>query len=63
MCPISNMKPLIVKMDNALSTLKKCRQLRMSSNAIAKIEGLAGCDSLVILSLARNNLKKIEGLN
>ena len=35
----------------------------MSSNAIAKIEGLAGCDSLVILSLARNNLKKIEGLN
>jgi dynein light chain 1, axonemal len=63
LCPISNMKPLIVKMDNALSTLKKCRQLRMSSNAIAKIEGLAGCDSLVILSLARNNLKKIEGLN
>ena len=57
------MKPLIVKMDNSLSTLKKCKQLRMSSNAIQKIEGLAGCDSLQILSLGRNALKKIEGLN
>ena len=63
LCPISMMKPLITKMDNSLSTLKKCKQLRMSSNAIAKIEGLAGCDSLTILSLGRNNLKKIEGLN
>merc|ERR1719198_600003 len=35
----------------------------MSSKAIGKIEGLAGMDSLTILSLARNNLKKIEGLN
>ena len=63
LCPIANMKPLITKMDNSLSTLKKCKQLRMSSNAIAKIEGLAGCDALTILSLGRNNLKKIEGLN
>jgi len=63
LCPISNMKPLITKMDNALSTLKKCKHLRMSSNAIGKIEGLAGCDSLQILSLGRNALKKIEGLN
>ena len=63
LCPIANMKPLITKMDNSLSTLKKCKHLRMSSNAIAKIEGLAGCDSLTILSLGRNALKKIEGLN
>ena len=63
LCPIAMMKPLITKMDNSLSTLKKCKQLRMSSNAIGKIEGLAGCDSLQILSLGRNNLKKIEGLN
>lgn len=63
LCPIANMKPLITKMDNALSTLKKCKHLRMSSNAISKIEGLAGCDSLVILSLGRNAIKKIEGLN
>jgi len=63
LCPIALMKPLIVKMDNSLSTLKKCKHLRMSSNAIGKIEGLAGCDSLQILSLGRNALKKIEGLN
>ena len=63
LCPIANMKPLIAKMDNALSSLKKCKHLRMSSNAIGKIEGLAGCDSLQILSLGRNAIKKIEGLN
>ena len=63
LCPISNMKPLITKMDNALSTLKKCKHLRMSSNAIGKIEGVAGCDALQILSLGRNAIKKIEGLN
>lgn len=63
LCPIALMMPLITKMDNALSNLKKCKHLRMSSNAIGKIEGLAGCDSLQILSLGRNNLKKIEGLN
>ena len=63
LCPISNMKPLITKMDPSLSTLKKCKQLRMSSNAIQKIEGLQGMDSLTILSLGRNAIKKIEGLN
>ena len=63
LCPIANMKPLITKMDNSLSSLKKCKHLRMSSNAIGKIDGLAGCDSLQILSLGRNALKKIEGLN
>lgn len=63
LCPISNMKPLIAKMDNALSTLKKCKHLRMSSNAIGKIEGLAGMDALQILSVGRNAIKKIEGLN
>ena len=63
LCPIANMKPLIAKMDNSLSGLKKCKQLRMSSNAIQKIEGLSGMDNLTILSLGRNNLKKIEGLN
>lgn len=63
LCPIANMKPLITKMDASLSGLKKCKQLRLSSNQIQKIEGLAGMDSLQILSLARNGIKKIEGLN
>jgi len=63
LCPIAMMKPLITKMDASLSGLKKCKQLRMSSNSIQKIEGLAGMDSLQILSLGRNAIKKIEGLN
>jgi len=63
LCPIAMMKPLITKMDASLSALKKCKQLRLSSNSIQKIEGLAGMDSLQILSLGRNMLKKIEGLN
>eukprot|EP00966_Prymnesium_polylepis_P126725 2930677-Prymnesium_polylepis.1 len=46
LCPISMMKPLITKMDSSLSGLKKCKQLRMSSNSIQKIEGLAGMDNL-----------------
>ena len=63
LCPISSMKPLITKMDQSLSSLKKCKQLRLSSNAIQKIEGLSGMDNLQILSLGRNNIKKIEGLD
>jgi len=63
LCPIAMMKPLITKMDASLSALKKCKQLRLSSNSIQKIEGLAGMDSLQILSLGRNAIKKIEGLN
>jgi len=48
LCPIAMMKPLITKMDASLSGLKKCKQLRMSSNSIQKIEGLAGMDSLQV---------------
>ena len=43
LCPIAMMKPLITKMDASLSGLKKCKQLRLSSNAIQKIEGEVGC--------------------
>ena len=60
LCPISNMKPLITKMDNALSTLKKCKHLRASTNAIEKIQCLNGMDSLQILSLGRNQIRKLE---
>ena len=49
LCPIAMMKPLITKMDASLSGIKKCKQLRMSSNSIQKIEGLAGMDSLQVL--------------
>ena len=63
LCPIANQKPLIVKMDNALSTLKKCKKLSLSTNTIDKITSVSGMDSLEILSLGRNNIKKIEGLD
>ena len=48
LCPIAMEKPLINKMDNSLSTLKKCKHLRLSSNSIQKIEGLSGMDSLQV---------------
>jgi len=55
--------PPIMKMDNSLSTLKKCRHLSLSSHSIEKISNLSGLDSLEILSLGRNQIKKLEGLD
>merc|ERR1719421_2018176 len=57
------MKPLITKMDNALSTLKKCKHLRMSSNAINKIEGLNEvADTLEQLWISYNQLGSFSGI-
>lgn len=39
-----------------------CRQLSLSTNSIDKIGGLGGMASLKTLSLARNLIRKIEGL-
>merc|ERR1712086_31925 len=56
--------PPITKMDPAaLSTLKECKHLALSSNNIDKIGNLAGMEKLVILSLGRNNIKKLENLD
>merc|ERR1712178_258248 len=63
LCPIVYQQPLIEKMDASLSTLKKCRHLRLSSNSIDKISSLSGMDSLEILSLGRNQIKKFENLD
>ena len=49
-------------MDSNLGTLKACEQLSLSTNCIEKINGLQGLDNLKVLSLGRNNLKKIENL-
>ena len=58
------MLPPITKMDPAaLSTLKECKHLALSSNNIDKIGNLAGMEKLVILSLGRNNIKKLENLD
>ena len=55
--------PPITKLDTkALSTLKKCRKLSLSTNMIDRMINLTGMTELQILSLGRNNIKKIEKL-
>ena len=63
LCPVASGKPLITKLDSSLSTLKACRALRLSSNAIQTLEGLEGCVSLKTLSVGRNLIKRIQGLD
>lgn len=55
--------PPIDKMDATLATLKACKHLALSTNAIEKITGLSGMENLRILSLGRNLLKKLENLD
>jgi len=54
--------PSITKMDNALNMLTSCEHLSLSTNAIERINPLPGLKNLKILSLGRNNIKKIEKL-
>jgi len=54
--------PPIEKMDASLSTLTMCQQLALSTNAIEKIANLNGLKNLRILSLGRNNIKNLNGL-
>ncbi|XP_065077591.1 dynein axonemal light chain 1-like [Ochlerotatus camptorhynchus] len=54
--------PPIEKMDGTLSTLVECEKLSLSSNMIDKIIGLNGMKNLRILSLGRNYIKTLNGL-
>lgn len=54
--------PPIDKMDASLSTLANCEQLSLSTNMIEKIANLNGLKSLKILSLGRNLIKNLNGL-
>eukprot|EP00743_Colponemidia_sp_Colp-15_P001110 GILK01001222.1.p1 GENE.GILK01001222.1~~GILK01001222.1.p1 ORF type:complete len:209 (-),score=26.65 GILK01001222.1:154-744(-) len=54
--------PPIEKMDNSLNNLTNCRHLSLSTNCIEKMINLPGLRNLEILSLGRNNIKKIQGL-
>jgi len=57
-------KPPIVKLDaKSLGTLAQCRKLSLSTNAIEKMVPLTGMNKLKVLSLGRNNIKKIEKLD
>merc|ERR1711934_935284 len=66
-CPhvkLYGMYPAITKIDPAaLSTLKACEQLGLSSNNIDKIGNLAGMENLKILSLGRNLIKKLDNMD
>lgn len=52
----------IEKMDATLSTLVACEKLSLSSNMIEKIAGISGMKNLRVLSLARNYLKNLNGI-
>ncbi|XP_030375044.1 dynein light chain 1, axonemal [Scaptodrosophila lebanonensis] len=54
--------PPIEKMDPTLNTLVECNKLSLSSNMIEKISGIGSMKNLRVLSLARNNLKSINGI-
>ena len=54
--------PPITKMDNSLAQLANCERLALSTNSIDKIMPLTGMSKIKILSLARNQIKKIEKL-
>ena len=53
----------LVKLDTkVLSTLSSCEKLSLSTNSIERMVSLSGMTELKILSLGRNNLKKLEKL-
>ncbi|KAH8393637.1 dynein light chain 1, axonemal [Drosophila serrata] len=54
--------PPIEKMDPVLNSLTECQKLSLSSNMIEKISGISGMKNLRVLSLARNNLKALNGI-
>jgi len=55
--------PPISKMDSrALVALRRCEVLSLSTNTIDRMVSLAGMNHLRVLSLGRNNIKKIEKL-
>ncbi|KAI6650078.1 Dynein light chain 1, axonemal [Oopsacas minuta] len=50
-------------MDAALNQLVSCEKLSLSTNTIERITNLNGLKSLKILSLGRNNIKNLSGLD
>merc|ERR1719335_425071 len=48
-------------MDSSLNNLTACKKLSLSTNSIDKMISLPGLKNLEILSLGRNQIKKIQG--
>ena len=49
-------------MGESLQSLENCEKISLSTNQIEKIENLPKTNKLKILSLARNHIKRIMGL-
>ena len=54
--------PPIDKLDDALNQLEACQKLSLSTNAIERMIALPKLKNLRILSLGRNNIKRIMAL-
>jgi len=55
--------PPVAKLDSkVLGSLKACQKLSLSTNMIDRMVNLTGMSELKVLSLGRNNIKKIEKL-
>ncbi|XP_014805777.1 PREDICTED: dynein light chain 1, axonemal isoform X2 [Calidris pugnax] len=54
--------PPVETMDESLSTLVNCEKLSLSTNRIERIANLNSLKNLKILSLGRNNIKNLNGL-
>jgi len=55
--------PPVDKIDNSVNNLTNCVHLSLSTNAIEKMINMPGLRNLKILSLGRNQIKKITGLD
>jgi dynein light chain 1 len=56
-------RAFINKLDAKLGTLTNCKRLSLSTNCIDKMLPFSGMTQLNILSLGRNNLKRVEKLD
>jgi dynein light chain 1 len=54
--------PPIHKMDGALGKLQHCTHLAIPSNVIERVGGIKTLTNLKILSLSRNQIKKLDGV-
>ncbi|CAF1190948.1 unnamed protein product [Adineta steineri] len=61
-CYLYGRIPPIEKLDQSLSLLVNCERLALSSNTIERIGYMNGLRNLKILSLSRNNIKNLTGL-
>ena len=55
--------PFIDKMDDSLNQLENCEKLSLSTNQIERIINSPKLKMLKVLSLGRNNIKRIVGLD